>query len=484
MAHQQKRASEIQRVDYTTKDYNGYREDMVRLIPQKLPEWTDRSPNDPGIVLLELLAYQLEKESYYNDRIANEVFLSTATQRRSVINHCKLIGYELEWQTASKHWQVVEIVPQPTDVIIPRGTTFGTPATTGEESIIFESLEDLVIPANATGTETDEFGEYLYKVEVEQGQTIRDEFMGTITTDDAGQEFKFVYSPVLRDSINLHVSDFSGKRSWELVTDFISSLGTSEHYVVEMDEYDIARVQFGNGVSGMIPIPSSEIFVDYKVGGGVIGNVGSNTITEVYSSIDGFVSTFNPYGYHVAGKDKESLEDAKWRGPASLKRLNRYVTLPDYEAGVLLDFAAVAKAKAINNAGDVDLYIVPRDGYIASPTLKAEMMEVIENKKVMFTTVRLLDPTYIDFDLEVDIIIYDNYDPEIIRYTATNVLREFFSAENVGFGDDVKIAEIHHVLISIDGVSNAIIAEPAGDIMTVDTQIPRLVNLTVYVDGQ
>lgn len=477
-------AFEMKRVDYTTKDYHGYREDMVELIPKKLPEWTDRSPNDPGIVLLELLAYQLEKESYYNDRVANEVFLSTATQRRSVINHCKLIGYELAWQTSSRHWQVFEFVPQPEDIVIPKGTLVGTPAEGGEESVIFETLEDLIIPANQTGLEKNEKEEYLYKVEVEHGQTIKNEFLGTVTTSDPKQEFSFTYSQILKDSIVVYVEDFSGKREWEMVSDFIGSTQESQHYVVEMDEYDRVVIQFGNGTSGKIPMNPSSIYADYKVGGGTIGNVGSNTITETYSAIGGLVGTFNPYGAHVLGEDKESLEDAKWKGPASLKRLDRYVTLDDYEKGILLDVGGISKAKAVNVNGAVDLYILPKDGTVPSKALKEEIQEVITAKKVIFTPVTIKDPVYVDFDLSVNILIYDNYDPDMIRYTATNVLTDLYSMENVDFGSDVKIAEIHHVLINIEGVSNALVKAPLADIETEETQIPRLRNLTVLVNGK
>lgn len=477
-------AFEMKRVDYTTKDYHGYREDMVELIPQKLPEWTDRSPNDPGIVLLELLAYQLEKESYYNDRVANEVFLSTATQRRSVINHCKLIGYELAWQTAARHWQVFEFVPQPEEIVIPKGTLVGTPAEGGEESEIFETLEDLIIPANATGLEKNEQDEYLYKVEVEHGQTIKNEFLGMVTSTDPKQEFSFTYSSILKDSIAVYVEDFSGKRAWEMVSDFIGSTQDSLHYVVEMDEYERVVVQFGNGASGKIPMNPSSIYADYKVGGGIAGNVGANTITETYSAIGGLVGTFNPYGPHVLGEDKESLDDAKWKGPASLKRLDRYVTLDDYEKGILLDVDGIAKAKAVNVDGAVDLYILPKDGSVPTPALKAKIQEVITAKKVIFTKVAVKDPVYQDFDLTVNVLIYDNYNPDIVKYTATNALREFYGIENVDFGSDVKIAEIHHTLINVEGVTNAIVSAPLKDIETEEIVIPRLRNLTVLVNGK
>src|SRR6266851_2981127 len=82
-------------IDYLARDYRSFRKALLDLIPSKLPEWTDRSEADFGVVLIELVAYMADILSYYQDRIANEAFLSTAQERRSVIEHLRLIGYEM-----------------------------------------------------------------------------------------------------------------------------------------------------------------------------------------------------------------------------------------------------------------------------------------------------------------------------------------------------------------------------------------------------
>src|SRR6185369_4828268 len=71
-------------IDYLARDYNSFRQALIDLIPAKLPEWTDRSEADFGIVLIELFAYMADILSYYQDRVANEAFLNTEQERRSV----------------------------------------------------------------------------------------------------------------------------------------------------------------------------------------------------------------------------------------------------------------------------------------------------------------------------------------------------------------------------------------------------------------
>src|SRR4051812_44587271 len=83
-------------IDYVTKDYDGFRQAMLSQIPLLLPNWKSRGESDFGVVLIELFAYVADILSYYQDRIANEAYLSTATQRRSVTELLRLIGCQID----------------------------------------------------------------------------------------------------------------------------------------------------------------------------------------------------------------------------------------------------------------------------------------------------------------------------------------------------------------------------------------------------
>src|SRR5215218_113000 len=83
-------------VDYVTKDYAGFRQAMLGQAPLLLPSWTDRNESDFGVVLIELFAYVADLLSYYQDRVANEAYLPSATQRRSVADLLRLIDYQID----------------------------------------------------------------------------------------------------------------------------------------------------------------------------------------------------------------------------------------------------------------------------------------------------------------------------------------------------------------------------------------------------
>ena len=56
------------------------------------------------MMLLELFAATADNLSYMQDRVANEAFLGTATQRRSVAGHLALIGYQMDEGASAYTW--------------------------------------------------------------------------------------------------------------------------------------------------------------------------------------------------------------------------------------------------------------------------------------------------------------------------------------------------------------------------------------------
>ena len=65
---------------------------------------TTREDNDYTIALCDAVASTLDVLSFYQERIANENFLRTATERRSILELARLIGYELAPGVAASTW--------------------------------------------------------------------------------------------------------------------------------------------------------------------------------------------------------------------------------------------------------------------------------------------------------------------------------------------------------------------------------------------
>jgi len=81
-------------IDYMSKDFLSFRQALLDFSSVQYPGWQERSEADLGMVLLEAMAAVADDLSYTQDRVAAEATLTTATQRRSVVRHARLVDYE------------------------------------------------------------------------------------------------------------------------------------------------------------------------------------------------------------------------------------------------------------------------------------------------------------------------------------------------------------------------------------------------------
>ncbi len=82
------------RIDYLAKDFLSFRQALLDYSTQYYPDWQERSEADFGMMFLEALSALGDELSYVQDRVAREAMLTTATERRSITRHARLVDYE------------------------------------------------------------------------------------------------------------------------------------------------------------------------------------------------------------------------------------------------------------------------------------------------------------------------------------------------------------------------------------------------------
>jgi hypothetical protein len=124
---------------------------LARLSASDLPALaglTTRADADFTVALSDALATTLDVLAFYQERIANENFLRTATERRSILELARLIGYELAPGVAASTFLAFslqevpgspELAPEPVD--IPVGTKVQSIPGPGEQPQTFETVE-------------------------------------------------------------------------------------------------------------------------------------------------------------------------------------------------------------------------------------------------------------------------------------------------------------------------------------------------------
>lgn len=81
-------------IDYLAKDFLSFRKALSDFSALRYPEWQERSEADFGVMFMEALSALADDLSYTQDRVAAEATLATATQRRSIVRHARIVDYE------------------------------------------------------------------------------------------------------------------------------------------------------------------------------------------------------------------------------------------------------------------------------------------------------------------------------------------------------------------------------------------------------
>jgi len=346
-------------------------------IAQACPEWTDQSPHDPGMVLLEAFAHLTETMLYRLNRLPEKVY----------VEFLRLLGVRLQ-PPAAASVALRFSVSRPAEnlVDIPRGTRVTLArASAGTEPVIFLTAEAARIPVGKTEAEVRAY--HCDQVDAElAGQG----------TGQPGLTVRARRPPIVAptgDSLDLVVGvealpgELDGRaparqhegrtyRIWREVDDFAYLAPDEPAYVVDRMTGTItfapaARMSWEDGTLGearalaAIPAAGRAIRLWYRRGGGAAGNVAANTLEVLKDPIPG-VKVTNPQPA-VGGRPAETLENALVRGPQELHSLRRAITAEDFELLALRASGAVARAKAVTlaqiwahaPAGTVEVLLVP-----------------------------------------------------------------------------------------------------------------------------
>jgi len=440
----------IPQVNYTSRDYTSIRQDLLDLIPLYAPEWSSRNAADFGIVLLELFSYVGDLLNYNIDRSTNESFITTASQRNSVLQIASLLGYVPTQKTAS----LVELTFQNSSagtITVPALTQVATTSIVNGEStqIIFETAASISVPAKVgtvNGSAT---------VIATQGESVFDELIGT-SNGASGQTFELSETSIIESSVSISVNGIN----YNQVPYIIDYVGSDPVFVVNTDADNITYVSFGDNVSGRIPPSGAEIYASYRVGGGALGNVSANTLTYIVTNSNAGLSV-NNQSAAVAGADEESTDSIRINAPASLKALNRAVSLADY-ASLALQVTGISKAVAKANVySNVTVYVAlfgdrGIDGSLNPTTIfntvANRLLEYYVDKCPPNTTITVQPPSYAKIDVTVDVTVAPQYKTSAIKTQIENDLNLLLDTDNVVFGDTIKLSDVLETVSSINGV--------------------------------
>lgn len=135
------------RIAYRAGTYRSFYGRMVAGLSGQqagpLRQLHTRERGDPSIALLDAWAVAADILSFYNERIANEAYLRTATERRSVLELARLTGYRLRPGVAASVYLAYQLDANAGALTIPVGTRSQSVPGPGEQMQTFETAEPL-----------------------------------------------------------------------------------------------------------------------------------------------------------------------------------------------------------------------------------------------------------------------------------------------------------------------------------------------------
>ncbi|MDI6104126.1 baseplate J/gp47 family protein [Actinoplanes sp. NEAU-A12] len=94
-------------IDYQARDFWSMRTTLLDFAAQRYPRWADRLAPDAAVMLVEVMAALADEFAYHQDRVAREAHLETATQRRSLRRHARLVDYRIHDGLGADTWIAV-----------------------------------------------------------------------------------------------------------------------------------------------------------------------------------------------------------------------------------------------------------------------------------------------------------------------------------------------------------------------------------------
>lgn len=256
--------------------------------------------------------------------------------------------------------------------------------------------------------------------------------------------------------------------------------------MIEVTENDQVKIMFGSGISGAIP-PRYEdgISASYRIGGGDIGNVSLESITEMTSKPAIIIDTMNVEQVQI-GKEKETIEEAKIHAPLSLRTLWRAVTLKDYEDLLLQEYPGeILRAKAIaeEDRYTISLYVLTdNEKEDLSEADKKKYLEFLDTRKEIGYNLQMFAPTYETVNLTIDVVTNKAYKNNDIKELINLYITSTFTKDYFDFGQELLVSQLIKQLMILNGIYDVKVT-PVGNTKPVSNKLVKLGTVTINVQG-
>lgn len=278
----------------------------------------------------------------------------------------------------------------------------------------------------------------------------------------------------------LYLNEAGSNARWEAKADLLNSSASAKEFVAEVEQDGRVYLRFGDDRFGSRPAAGTEFNATYRVGNGLAGNVGADTIYHIATDDPVIVSdlsaqvierVWNPLPA-VGGIEPETIEEARQNAPSAFRVQERAVTPEDYAEMARRCSLGIQRAAATFRwTGSWRTVFVTVDRMLGRPVdepFKAELRNCLEKFRMAGHDVEVDSARPVSLEIEMRVCLKPGYfasdvKSSLLELFSNRILpggrRGLFHPDNFTFGQPVYLSPLIAAAQSVEGVASLVITK-------------------------
>jgi hypothetical protein len=263
------------------------------------------------------------------------------------------------------------------------------------------------------------------------------------------------------------------------------SYNSYNDYLNEITNMSCCDINTNINISAILLNPSlgeivpgnSTIYIKYRVGGGILSNIGSNVLQSV-SNVSGIILGSNAQTNQtvlnsirannpvpaIGGRGLPTVSEIKNFIASNFASQDRCVTLEDYISRAYQipgKFGAPFRIHGEVNDNKIILYILTKDANnklnsISTNEIKKNLATYLIPYRMVNDFVEINDGKFVNFEVQVDLFTDKIYNNSEIKLNVILKIKEFFNIDNWQMNQHIYVSQLTDIIREIPGVINVV----------------------------
>lgn len=260
---------------------------------------------------------------------------------------------------------------------------------------------------------------------------------------------------------------------WHPRRDLLGSGPDAREFVAEVESDLTTRLRFGDDAHGQRPAENTGFSATYRVGNGLRGNVGAESITHIVANavtLGAIHSVRNPQAAQ-GGAEAESIDDVRQRAPSAFRTQERAVTAADYAAVAERRGEVQRAAATFRWTGSWRTVFITADRVGGTPVdapFERALRNHVEPFRMAGQDLEIDTPRPVSLELTIEVCVKPGYFRSDVKRALVDVFssrslpdgrRGLFHPDNFSFGQPVYLSQLYATAQAVAGVSSVLITQ-------------------------